>query len=159
MYSLEYEKIYEYYGDRRANRSGVRLMDHVEQGTRLLQTMGAGRDRISAFYLHPIFQDAEAYAAFVPQGHDPWVLMLATDYRYVANAYLPKHPSQIPQASELWRVNQMLIADKVHNRWQFEKYLRGKIPNSDRLDEYFAQWLTALTVNENQYNEYIRVWE
>jgi hypothetical protein len=151
-YYKEYGLISQYYGDRRANRSGVLLMDHINEGVALLRWhLNAPLAAQLAFCLHPIFQDDDTYFKFNPMGCNAEAVGLATEYRRTANAYLPKHAPRIPQLSYHRDVNTMLIADKIHNRWQFEKHLQGKIENSDRLDQYFKEWFMALNIYDDMY--------
>jgi hypothetical protein len=154
----EYELISQYYGDRRANRSGVLLMDHIHEGMTILRWyLNAPLAAQLAFCLHPIFQDDESFFKFNPAGCNADAVFLAKEYRLVANAYLPKHAPRIPQLSYHRDVNTMLVADKIHNRWQFEKHLQGKIENSDRLDQYFKEWFMALTISDEQYAHFVNI--
>ena len=154
---LEYWKISQFYGFRRARRSGVLYMDHIHEAVRILQHLEVSPHAINAFYLHPLFQNDTELLYFDPSGHDPEVIMRAMEYRHIANAYLPHDVQRVPKLSIFEEVNQMLIADKVHNRWQFEKHLRDKIENSRRLDTYFKDWLFALGVGEDYYHELIEL--
>lgn len=84
--------------------------------------------------------------------------MLATEYRWTANSYLSFHPSRPLdeiKLSPLEEVNQMLIADKIQNRKDFEMYHLGKHPSSERLQQYFSEWLERLGVSESMYQEFV----
>jgi hypothetical protein len=50
----------------------------------------------------------------------------------------------------------MLIADKVQNRKDFERYHRDTHPRARDLDHYFRNWLIALRVTETRYHELAR---
>ena len=52
----------------------------------------------------------------------------------------------------------MLIADKVENRKDFERY-HWDHSNAARLTEYFREWLTALGISEDRYMELARAGE
>jgi hypothetical protein len=55
--------------------------------------------------------------------------------------------------SPLKDVNDMLIADKIQNRKDFELYHLGTHDRSEQLDQYFKNWLEKLEVSEDFYNE------
>jgi hypothetical protein len=152
------EAIEAFYGYRTAERSNVPLIKHIHEGIKILEWRGANLTTINAFTIHPLFQnDADLKARYYTNwivDFTPSVVLLAMEYRSVANEYLPKvsKPAVI-RLSPLHEVNEMLIADKVQNRKDFLKYNSG-IPNADRLKEYFKDWLDALGVSEELYQEY-----
>lgn len=158
-----YRAISNYYGDRCANRSGVHYMNHIDEGLAVLRWIGADIDAHSAYCLHPIYQSDEDFVNNVANhvylyygtGGIPSlsVLLKTIEYRSVANEYLsPKDMTwENIRLSPCKDVNDMLIADKVQNRKDFELYHKGTHENSDRLDLYFKNWLKRLNVTEQQY--------
>lgn len=121
---------------------------------------------INAFCLHPIFQADDLFAAY---GTDvinnqkrynlyPKDIMLALEYRNIANAYLSFRKinslSEI-SLSPLEEVNQMLIADKIQNYKDFMLYHYNKHERSKELYEYFHNWFSVLKVDINEANSII----
>jgi len=94
MNTPEYRAISEFYGDRCAERSGVRLMNHIDEGLAILDFYKASDDAKAAFCLHPLCQSDEELSANVGAGF--WysskarVIILAMEYRSVANEYLSR---------------------------------------------------------------------
>lgn len=137
-------------------------MNHIDEGLWILEKIGASENAKRAYALHPLVQDDSALAAFYKSGDielvDKHVLLLAMEYRWAANSYLSFHTSrpldQI-KLSPLDEVNQMLIADKVQNRKDFDTYHLGTHPHSERLQEYFAEWLDRLGVSDAQYQSLV----
>lgn len=156
----EYLAISAYYGTDTAKRSGVPLMNHIDEGVAILAMIHADLDTQLAFCLHPLFQMDSAFVSvgteFARQHPGPSV-WYAVEYRGIANAYLAHHalPPNGIRLSPLVQVNQMLVADKIQNRKDFHRYHLHSHPNAARLDEYFSQWLAALGVSEEQYQEII----
>lgn len=154
------ELIAEYYGDRRAKRSGVLYMNHIIEGLVIMNRLGAGKAAKDAYCVHPIFQDdVTLFENGMRYMHEvtPAVLLLAMEYRNVANRGL--HCYQVDDPSKIYLgplddVRLMLIADKVQNRKDFELYHLGKHPKSIELDRYFRNWLRALNVTEKCYLEF-----
>lgn len=151
--TTEYRLIADYYGDRRAARSGVPLINHINEGDYILWELGASILTRKAFFLHPLVQsDVDMKAnmdviEFVLA--DPYALILAMEYRNIANQYLSHR--KISSVSEITlspikEVNIMLIADKIQNYKDFILYHRGTHPRSDELIEYFENWLTKLGI-------------
>lgn len=160
-----YAAICECYGERKAARSGVPLSRHIDEGLCLLDAVGAGKRAMEAFCIHPLVQDDEAlqaalqpgsvFASFAP---DPAIVVLAMEYRQVANAYLSHHcrgEDDSFNLSRLPEVNAMLVADKVQNRKDFEIHHLGSHENSVVLQRYFGNWLRKLDISETRYGELV----
>ena len=156
----EYDIIQQYYGGKKAKRSGLFHMNHIDEGLAILEWIGASEQAKKAYCLHPIFQaddalvqnaDSNAYEFESP------VLIRAMEYRSVANEYLSKREikdiSEI-RLSPLKDVNDMLIADKIQNRKDFELYHESTHPRSKELAQYFRNWLERLGVSEKQYQKF-----
>ena len=149
----EYRAIAEHYGDRCARRSGVRLLQHIDEGIALLRWLGADPLVQRAYCLHPILQPDPELAAAELSGltPDPLVMALAMEYRSVANAYLSPMGARDPadiRLSPLEAVNDMLRADKVQNYKDFLRYHDKDHPRSAALRRYFQAWLARLGVDE-----------
>lgn len=155
----EYRAIEDDYGARTAQRSGVPLMHHIDEGLAVLQRIDAPEAAQLAFCLHPLLQEASAYSANLERVRaltSPAVLALALEYRRVANAALSHR--ELASSSEIElsphpEVNQLLVADKVQNRKDFLLHHRGHHPRSDALDLYFRRWLERLEVSEARFAE------
>jgi hypothetical protein len=158
-----YSAIAAFYGSKQAIRSGLPLINHINQGLQILDAIGSSTRAKEAFCIHPMLQDDEplqgalqADSEFAKWALDPAPVVLAMEYRSVANAYLSQHfqgdddPIALSVVAE---VNHMLIADKVQNRKDFEIYHLGSHPNSDVLARYFQNWLRRLGISEGRYRE------
>lgn len=166
----EYLAIQTFYGQRRARRSSVPYLHHIDEGLWVLRALGASEQAQRAYCLHPLVQDdderAAAWARTLTTGadlslppvdgvsDDPRVLALALDYRETANAALShrpdlKGPEDIALSAEP-EVNDMLRADKVQNYKDFIRHHRGTHPRSAELERYFQSWLTRLEVSSEQ---------
>lgn len=158
---LEYDAVQRFYGKRRARRSGVPLMNHIDEGLVVLDEIRASDLAKRAFCLHPLVQENAALVETFSNDPDlakfsPRAVLLAMEYRWVANNYLSHHPSRPPQEIELSPlkdVNDMLIADKVQNYKDFLIYHLGTHTRSARLDQYFRQWLERLGVSKERFQE------
>lgn len=171
----EFLLIQDYYGDKCAERSGVPLMNHILEGLALLQFRGATIVTQKAWVLHPLLQSDEALGLNFGKisGLDPFVVAMVMEYRHRANSWLsdkvgkPVEGSEVqgcvmigyPSAGDLIGVRAMLIADKVQNRKDFEKYHKGTHPRSAELEAYFNAWLKALDISEEEYQGYVRFLE
>lgn len=153
------ELIGDYYGDRRAKRSGVPYINHITEGLVIMDRLHAPAVAKDAYCVHPIFQDdAMLMENCVRYINDVSVavLILAMEYRNVANRGL--HCYQVDDPSKIYlgpfkNVHLMLIADKVQNRKDFERYHLWTHPKSMELDRYFRNWLRALDISEARYLE------
>jgi hypothetical protein len=155
--NLCYILIRNFYGDKTTARSGVKLINHIDEGFFILTELNASVSAAEAYCLHPIVQSDTAAVhnldllRDVP-GH---VAFLAAEYRHAANAFLSDRivlgvPSKIT-LSKFQDVNDMLKADKIQNRKDFELYHKGKHPRTKELEQYFSEWLAVLGVSEEQY--------
>lgn len=155
----EYRIISDFYGDRIAKRSGVQLMNHIDEGLYILEKIGASEEAKKAYCLHPIVQDDESLKEnlHLLKDIDYCVIINSIEYRSVANAYLSYRAVNLlydeVRLSPLKDVNDMLIADKIQNRKDFELYHLGTHDRSKQLDKYFKNWLEVLEVSEDFYNE------
>lgn len=155
----EYEIISNFYGDQIAKRSGVRLMNHIDEGLHILEKIGASEEAMKAYCLHPIVQDDNSLKenSHLLKDIDYRVIINSIEYRSVANEYLSYRAVNLlydeVRLSPLKDVNDMLIADKIQNRKDFELYHLGTHDRSKQLDKYFKNWLEVLGVSEDFYNE------
>jgi hypothetical protein len=161
-----YQAISTFYSDRRAKRAGVLYIQHVNEGLLVLDAIEATLPARQAYCLHPIVQgDTELATAFQPTSVlyqypiELYALALAMEYRWVANSYLSQrtiHSLDDIQLSPFVDVQQMLIADKVQNRKDFDRYHRDTHPRAQALDHYFRNWLAALGITETRYQELVQ---
>lgn len=152
MNSVEYRLILTFYADRRAQRSGVPLMNHVDEGIALFDSFWPALDTDlakRAWCLHPLVQADADLVANLPLlvQADARAVALAMEYRRVANAYLSKRViaslDEI-ELSPLDDVNRMLYVDKIQNRKDFRQYHLGTHPRSKELEQYFENWIQRL---------------
>jgi hypothetical protein len=155
-----YKLVSEYYGDKRAERSGVRYMNHIDEGLIILDAISATQTAKDAYCLHPILQDDKTLQenmALVGKVAVKTVIT-AMEYRNVANRGL-RRLEQVDPAERylgpLKDVHDMLIADKVQNRKDFLKYHFGSHSESEGLNKYFQNWLYVLGVTEDRYHELV----
>jgi hypothetical protein len=153
-YTTEYQLIKQFYGGRTAKRSGVELMNHIDEGVFVLSRIHACSDVKRAFCLHPLFQNdedfAKNYGIINRMSIDPYVVMLTIEYRNIANQYLSHRKIDSLEEislSPMEEVNEMLIADKIQNYKDFLIYHDGVHPRSNELNEYFNNWLKRLDVH------------
>jgi hypothetical protein len=162
---IEYQYISEMYGNDCAKRSGVPFMNHIDEGLAILHWIGASLEAKKAYCLHPIYQTDETFSVYGKKdmrdknvfGISANVIVNSVEYRHVANNYLStreiKSLDDI-KLSPLKDVNDMLIADKIQNRKDFELYHEDTHPRSKQLAQYFRNWLEKLGISEDQYQEY-----
>lgn len=151
--TLEYALIEGYYGNRMAKRSGVWLMNHIDEGLTILDQIGASDDAKAIFCLHPLTQnDVDLASNIELLGKYPKLNWKgALEYRETANAYLAQR--DIEDISEIRLsdnpdVNNALIADKVQNYKDFMLYHYGSHKDSDRLFDYFHNWFDRLAISD-----------
>lgn len=163
-HSTEYKLVAEHYGERKASRSGVRLMQHIHEGVAVLETIGATVGAICGFMLHPLVQgqlDMEMNLTKICRQEmlNTRGLMMVMEYRHKANSYL------CTEATDGWSdydarqaigelcidVRDMLIADKVQNYKDFLVYHHGTHPRTLELQNYFQRWFRLLDITEKEY--------
>lgn len=167
----KYQQLIEdYYQNKTTKRSGVLLMNHINQGVKILNDIGASNEAIAAYMVHPLFQESNELKANVEhlRTFDPFIVALIIEYRATANWCLsncvtitdvgPCHQPDYqtfllrpPRLSPLDDVNKMLIADKVQNFKDFEIYHKDTHHRSKELSFYFKKWLFTLNIHANEY--------
>ena len=154
-HKVEYKLIELHYKDRVAKRSQVPLINHINEGLVVLSAIDATDAAKRAFCIHPLFQADEDLEEnyYLASSFEPRVLMLAMEYRSVANEYLSDkvNTEQKIRLSPLKEVNQMLVADKVQNYKDFLTYHHGTHERSDELSVYFDKWLNRLEIDNATY--------
>lgn len=161
--SGEYDLIKSYYGSKKAKRSRVPLMNHIDEGIVMMQNMGASELAIRAFCLHPLAQGGvlgfNAIVRGLAAGHiSTDSADLAIEYRCAADAYLCRPETDYFTNSEIHFVVgdlsqdliHMLVADKIQNEKDFLIYHKGKHRRSDQLEAYFCKWLDYLDFCEER---------
>lgn len=158
-----YQAIREFYGEQRAERSGVFYIRHIDEGLAILHAIDASLHAKRAYCLHPVFQADAAFATAFDDNSvirryqiDTYAIALAVEYRSIANAYLSHRVINAIdeiQLSPLADVQDMLIADKVQNRKDFLIHHVDSHPRADALSQYFVNWLRRLGISESKYDE------
>lgn len=148
---IEMELIKRMYGDRTTKRSGVPLMNHITEGVKIMEDRGFCSLSIRAFIVHPLFQrddDLIAWGAFFNKELNPTVVLLAMEYRRVANSWLSYKPKPKPIEWGPFKhyLREMLIADKIQNYKDFLLYHQNH-ERREILNQYFLDWLDELKVN------------
>lgn len=147
-----------FYGEGRAARSGVWFMNHIDEGLAVLGDLGASEAAKKAYCLHPLFQADADLASWAPRSgeatSDPYVLLLALEYRNIANAYLSRR--EIEGVGEialgpLREVHDMLRADKVQNYKDFLLHHAATHARAAKLDRYFRLWLERLGISREAF--------
>lgn len=156
-----YDLIKEYYGTRVAKRSGIPLMNHIDEGLKILDTINSSYEVKEAFCLHPLLQNNEEFEnnydlVVSTGGLVTKSILLAMEYRHKANTYLCKKETDhwtVEYASKkighiIHPVKEMLIADKVQNFKDFKIYHKDTHKRSHQLSKYFKNWLTILEISD-----------
>jgi hypothetical protein len=155
MLAQHIKLIEEFYGDECAERSGIPKINHIREGLIILEDIyPIEADPVfaavhAAWCIHPIVQSNSDFMAELKQGDliksDPAAIMLAVEYRNLANAYLSKDPAPRLEGLSLQiksgLVWGMLVADKVQNYKDFRAQPKGTYENESRLREYFMDWI------------------
>lgn len=160
-----YDLIKEHYGEQTTERTGVKLINHIDEGLNILENLNTTSWARDAYCLHPLLQsDLELvlslvnYSDYFKDFH-PNVLIYAMEYRSVANEYLSKRKIKSIdeiRLSPIGDVNKMLIADKIQNKKDFDKYHKETHPRSKELKQYFNNWLEKLGISEEEYQNTIK---
>ncbi len=149
-----YSKIKDFYGDQVAKRSQVPLINHIEEGLRILDYLGSSDVVKDAYCLHPILQSDEAFLKNKEQdfsGIPTESIILAMEYRRVANSYLSKDKVEDFVGFSCEEVKQMLVADKTQNYKDFMLFHYGKHERSSELYEYFHNWFKLLDIKYDEF--------
>ncbi len=178
--SIEYAAVEKAYGDRKAERSGLPYMRHIDQGLVILDKLTNDDDVLRAWCAHPLFQLDNHFVELMATPHrtdplcdivtNPRVAVLAMEYRAVANGFLSKDHAYLfehegmprPKISPLPEVNQMLVADKVQNYRDARLHVFPDAATDDEaacLTVYFNAWFKALGVGEFEIARYERLLE
>lgn len=148
---IAYTMISNWYGDRTANRSGVRLMNHIDEGLVLLTT--APTNVHIAFTLHPLYQDPKdrAYNIISYLALPEDIRVLIDEYNKImqtcsSKGFAKGRRVDLSEFNYIDKENilMMCIADKLQNQKDFYKYHWQTHPESDNLEAYFEHWIDEL---------------
>lgn len=153
------EFIFSVYGNKRAKRSSVPLINHILEGYIILNLLGLSVDDTEqAYALHPVFQSGKANDLIAlteyTQNRNTNIItantvLNAQTYAIIANSLLyTEFASGGLVPSELYRskiVKNMLIADKVQNYKDFRLY--HKTHKNQDLADYFKYWLESMSMS------------
>lgn len=142
-----YKIIKDYYGDKTAKRSGVKLINHIDEGLDILDNIGASQIVKDAYCLHPLLQSDDEFnknKSMDFSNISTESIVLAVEYRRVANSYLSTMSMNQFVGFTNFEIKQMLYADKIQNEKDFKLYHEGIHPRSKELREYFNNWLNIL---------------
>lgn len=173
-YTPEYKAIQEHYGDTITKRSGVKLIQHIDEGLAILELIGGSKDAMRAYCLHPLFQEDRALVDISKDdlifSFSPRCVILAMEYRARANDWLSDkvytqtwsdnagrvfseevRQRATPDWGTLLEVKHMLIADKVQNYKDFLEFHYGTHERSEELNHYFLEWFKVLGIEEQEF--------
>ncbi|MBI4853912.1 MAG: hypothetical protein HY819_19115 [Acidobacteria bacterium] len=165
--NTHYKAILDFYKDKKATRSKIPYINHINEGLIILDEIQASSCAKEGFCLHPIVQTDEDLAKAFQKDSvlcrynvDLYSLSLAMEYRWIANGYLSTRTiSSLSEVklSPLEDVQQMLIADKVQNRKDFEIYHKSTHPRAKELEIYFDNWLEILGISQEKYQSLVSI--
>lgn len=148
--TVEYKTIKNVYQNTTTKRSGVPLMNHIDEGIAIMVDRGASDRAIRAYIVHPVFQGDSNLEDILNSDTliDMDVVILAMEYRRTANSYLCRPSTDSWGLDEIGNavgfllpdVKEMLIADKIQNQKDFRLYHYGTHARSDQLESYFIKW-------------------
>ncbi len=148
-----YQLIKDIYGDGITNRSRVPFINHIDEGLKILDFIGASDIVKSAYCLHPILQSDVDFLnnkGMNFSGVETEAIILTMEYRRVANSYLSHNKPEEFVGFSCPEVKQMLIADKVQNYKDFLIYHSQTHPRKKELDYYFSKWFDLLEIDYNE---------
>lgn len=163
--SKEYSYISKVYGDKKAKRSGLPLMNHIDEGLDILNILNSSDEAKRAFCVHPIFQSENLidycndYLGMISD-EDFVIGGLARKYSILANRFLcTPHTDNWDRAEILGQlvaaasdggytisteISHMLLADKTQNYKDFMLYHYGHHERSQELFNYFHLWINVI---------------
>lgn len=165
-----FEAISQLYGDRKAERSNLPLMNHIVEGLAIMAAHAPGEpylfDAMQAYCLHPMLQTDEALQENHHQMrfHAPHAVLFAMEYRWRANSWLSdkvRHHNGMnvvtgrPNPGGISAVQLMLVADKVQNYKDFFTHHSETHLRAPELKIYFREWLAALGIDNADF-EYLK---
>ncbi len=152
-----YRAIEDYYGMKRADRSGVLCIQHINKGLMVLDEIGSSVLTKDAYYIHPLLQSDSAFECVIQFGReytllknyevDFNVVALAMEYRRCANSFLSDGNVKNLAMWTVEHIREMLIADKIQNYTDFLIHHKATHANAERLERYFKTWLDILGIN------------
>ena len=162
--SKEYLYISKVYGDVRAKRSNLPLMNHIDEGLDVLETLNASDEAKRAFCIHPIFQsenliDYRNDYLGMSTDEDFIIVRLDEKYSVLANTFLCRPQTDNWDKSEIAKqliaanncsyiisddISNMLLADKTQNYKDFMLHHYGIHERSIELFNYFHLWIKVL---------------
>ena len=163
--SDEYTLVREFYKGKRGERSGVPYLQHIDEGLYILECLGASRETLRAFAIHPLVQGDQEFQDHVDNevvtkllyagGQSGAAMALALEYRYRANSYTSRMPPSVFDSykrSPLPEVNLMLLADKIQNYKDAILYVIPKMdfPEANRLHTYFQNWMDFYEISDKE---------
>lgn len=166
----EYAAVLEFFGDKKGKRSGLPYMHHINEGLYVLARLGGSEAALRAFALHPLIQGRDDFQDTVNKGvierlfkygcrESAQALALAIEYRYIANAYTSRMPSDWSYKitrSPMEQVNLMLKADKIQNYKDALLHVILKYPeDGKRLVTYFDQYMEWFEIDEEELQGWI----
>jgi len=171
---IHYRIIQGFYGDRKAERANIPLMNHIDEGLIVLDKLGSPLICKQAYCLHPVLQlNENLFPLLEDEYHiisecDSRAVILAMEYRHQLNKYSSKRifDSILHKGKLLATLRSTLIgtpylrycavADKVQNRKDFLKYHYGTHERSDELHEYFGNWIyNILGLSDENYDDLV----
>lgn len=153
-----YSIISAFYKDKVTKRHNIPLINHIDEGIKILKYINASDEAYSAYCLHPMFQDdSNLYQHYNKLlDFDRKTIIYLLEYRNTANQCL-LFSNTIPSKSVFLEVNNMLIADKVQNYYSFMKYHYGNHKYSKELYEYFKKWHHCLGLTDKDVQVLMKV--
>ena len=157
-HSESYKLVQEIYRDSRTERSKVPFIYHIDEGGFILEKEGASDIVKDAYYLHPLLQSEEEFnknKSLAFTGINIESLLLAVEYRRVANSYLSNMDVSDFVGFTNNEIRLMLLADKIQNYKDFLLYHKGTHFKSGILEEYFLNWFNLLEISLEEVNIFI----